>query len=776
MTAQMECGKSFSLQNDCYSFNFYENETFYVCELLDDNFCTRKWRLALQANPGGLVWDKLNASSTKSCIEQRLGGISTVNYCETVSPGCNVVKDLTIQCVGGHELKQQRQKIQALADETNQQLKKNVYQNYMQFIETAKEISFLESEMYQLSHMLAEQRTLLTSLLENSVVDEKVPSKDVLVSLKPHPRTSQDDGRKKLVELLERVENCANVVENPFRTLLHEGDMVELDPTENTAIQRVKGYLLNDSFMLATWIPNRRGPIRLQFQEHYELDGLAVVNIRDLGPIKHAFKLLMFPDTRVFQCANAVSKKEWIDMFDKAKKDKAQAEKSSDVIKPAKEAGREDSESNNPFGEDDDLPPYVLAKEDKNAPDELPEWVLEVSDDLDVCIAQRDVEEAVALLEKSKHFWDSATPVVRTVHKDLNVKIEGKARGLTEVLLSELKVSPDRCVPGGPRAARKALALLVKLGKSTEACELFLRQRSAVLKHQTRQLKTEGATGLYVTRMASLFFPFIAETGREVLRAFPDNSTCISAFIVWARQEVHKFCSNFRKHVFTPQTTLSTIAECMAFVRLQCKELSGLGLDIEFALWTELGQWCERSLKEGRDKLLEAIKLRALEEKWRPLTLPSRQAVLRLQEDLEAVGVASLHTYVYNDVTVSLTSSSIQFSKSFLAFLEDGLRLCGPEAQLLLESALADVTRAQLRALLQALASSKYVNEKPFIHKNVSFIMNTVLALAEQRCQETWGFQSSALQQLRLEVSKSTKSQDEDKTGVTTRVTNATFL
>lgn len=51
------------------------------------------------------------------------------------------VKELTQQCVGGHDLQQHRQKIQNLSEETNQYLKKNVYQNYMQFIETAKEIS-----------------------------------------------------------------------------------------------------------------------------------------------------------------------------------------------------------------------------------------------------------------------------------------------------------------------------------------------------------------------------------------------------------------------------------------------------------------------------------------------------------------------------------------------------------------------------------------------------------------------------------------------------------
>jgi hypothetical protein len=53
-------------------------------------------------------------------------------------------------------------------------LKKNVYQNYKQFIETAKEISYLESEMYQLSHMITEQRNLLTCLMETSILGEKV--------------------------------------------------------------------------------------------------------------------------------------------------------------------------------------------------------------------------------------------------------------------------------------------------------------------------------------------------------------------------------------------------------------------------------------------------------------------------------------------------------------------------------------------------------------------------------------------------------------------------
>ena len=52
----------------------------------------------------------------------------------------------------------------------------------------------------------------------------------------------------------------------------------------------------------------RRGPARYRFQAQYELGSLAVVNVRDLGSVRHAFKLLAFPDSRVFQCTNNQAK------------------------------------------------------------------------------------------------------------------------------------------------------------------------------------------------------------------------------------------------------------------------------------------------------------------------------------------------------------------------------------------------------------------------------------------------------------------------------------
>lgn len=47
--------------------------------------------------------------------------------------------------------------------------------------------------------------------------------------------------------------------------------------------------------------------------------------------------------------------------------------------------------------------------DDSSAESELPEWLMEVPEDLDVCIAQRHFEEAYNLLERAREFLDKNT-------------------------------------------------------------------------------------------------------------------------------------------------------------------------------------------------------------------------------------------------------------------------------------------------------------------------------------------------------------------------------
>lgn len=100
-----------------------------------------------------------------------------------------------------------------------------------------------------------------------------------------------------------------------------------------------------------------------------------------------------------------------------------------------------------------------------------PEWLLEISEELDVCIAQRHFEDALNLLQKSKEYFSTYIPNSEQpdhMFIEIKRKVEQKHVALTEVLMKELEVTPDKSLQGGLRAARRAVRLLNQLGRSTQ--------------------------------------------------------------------------------------------------------------------------------------------------------------------------------------------------------------------------------------------------------------------------------------------------------------------
>ncbi|XP_068084288.1 exocyst complex component 8 [Anabrus simplex] len=667
------------------------------------------------------------------------------------------VNELTKRCVGGQELQQQRQKIQNLADETNISLKKNVYQNYMQFIETAKEICHLESEMYQLSHLLSEQRSLLSSLSSSSVLGDTVPS---TVEETPAPKVDdeQEEKRRKLAAILEKVEGSMHILEVPGRSLLLEGTLTELDPVENKPMHQVQAYLLNDGLMLATWIPNSRGPVRYKFETTYELGSLAVVNVRYSGFGDTVFKLLAFPDTRVFRCSSDKMKKEWLEKCDQAKKARLAQEQqkretgSVSDRSPLRPTRSESIDStNNPFEDPSDSPPEL----------ELPEWLLEVPEDLDVCIAQRHFEEAYNLLERARDFLEknpgNNTNASDPVITDIKRKVDVRVKALIEVLMKELEVSPDKSLQGGLRAARRAVRLLNQLQRSTQACDLFLKLCTSILKIQLKRVKREGATVLYVRQLGGIFFSNLTDMAREFLRAFPNSPSCASAFVVWAGAEMTHLTSHLIKQVFMPQSSITTLAECVTCIRSQCDQLCELGVDLRYQLDGHLRTPLIRALRDSREKLVDAVKLRGAEDKWHPLNLQNKAGLTKFLQEMSDIGIASIHTYVTGDCWISLTGNTIAFSKLYLTLAEDCLRLATPELQYTVDEVLGDVLQAQLRHVEVSFKNDRLKSEGKFIQKNAIFLLDTLLTLVEHCYEEKVGHVCVRLNKLRDEYSWLTK-------------------
>ncbi|XP_054162015.1 exocyst complex component 8-like [Oppia nitens] len=686
-----------------------------------------------------------------------------------------------------------RKQVQSLADDTNSQLKKNVYKNYSLFIETAKEISYLKNEMFQLSHLLTDQQNLMASLLDISIGGQRpaltaIEKKEALDRVvKEHKEkvinSTVNTVSKELSTLLDRIEGSAGILETRTRaSVLFSGELMELDSNEYKIIQPIFAILLNDGLIVSSILPPNasRNQKKYKFQSIYDLDNIAVVNVKDPN-LETAFKILMFPTTKVFRTDSKQTKIQWLDAFEAAKKQRKASltlqrrdslmyisnmsidGTASGVKTPISPIDRPYASILNPFEEAE-----LLEEVNESDTELVPQWLTELPEDLDVCIAQRNFEDAVSLvLRVNEHFQMYPKCCDNIMQTDLKLRVEHRIKELIDALTHDLQIAPDRSLQTGPRSSRRSVRLLLKLGKSSLATKLFLNQRSALLKFCLKQQKIDGATLQYIKRMSSVFFNNVIETTKEFQKAFDlsiqtngglvatpptsliNDNLCVNGdklsptqsqsialsmacLVSWARNQLNHFIGLFSRHVFTTQVSPSIAAECVAIIRYQCSKMkTSIGMDFLFYLDKHLKTDIERIITEIKDKLLEAIKLRAAEDKWVPQNFHNKMKISKFLEDMKDIGITSFDKYIVDEYCVNLTSNSTTFAKSYFNSLKDLLKLTNSVTKKLVIEALIVTFKAQMKHIATSLKSPLFKSEHMFIEKNAAFLLDVVLTLNE---------------------------------------------
>jgi len=273
------------------------------------------------------------------------------------------VKSVSAKSDGDGDLEDAKLKISALADETSQILKKQVYDNYQQFIYTAKEISSLEQEMKTINSILTKQRSVMDIMADLLVEDFGIDMEAKLKEQEAIKKVEQKEEMQKqaLSIIIENVENCDPNLIKDGRFLITDGRVAELNAETFQPFQEVHLYLMNDVLLVATHEsiysenPSRKNRQsmnygaaaagtagaanasnavsgKFKFEIMYPLKYIAVVNARDIGPMRNSFKILMFPEHRVFQCGDNKEKRSWLDILDGTKRKHMQGD---DIANPS---------------------------------------------------------------------------------------------------------------------------------------------------------------------------------------------------------------------------------------------------------------------------------------------------------------------------------------------------------------------------------------------------------------------------------------------------------
>lgn len=752
------------------------------------------------------------------------------------------VEELSIKPATTIEGLLQAQKlVQSDSDETNGQLKRQVYKNYQLFIDTSKEINYMKNEMSQLNSLINEELKLIESKMSVSICGSRAglsvtEKKEALEKFKEERERKMLQASKSMIingplpatkefkSIIGTIEGGASILGNRVHSLVyHDGEVIELDDKEDyKELHIVYLVVLNDALIISTVIPEKQrkaGGCKYRYQNIIDLETIAIVNVKDRRYVKfeRAFKILMSATTKMFLTSSPASKKSWCEAFDIAKRYCQQSRNprrdtmifsqgntvgsgsggsSFELMKSKSDLDPMSSGKSpyagkalNPFEEDE-----LVSGGGQDEPEQFTEpWLLDLPDDLDVCIAQRNFEDAVKLVNSAQEHFNSPKWCDNQMQIDLKLKIDNKISELVDALAAELNVAPDRSVQTGPRASRRAVALLLRLGKSSLAIRLFLDQRTKILKYYLNQEKTKdvGGSSSFMKTVTQIVFTHIVDATKEFCRAFqidlqimtnnaldalpesgegtssssnfrrnsmatgvevvvPITSTlrhaALACLTAWNYEQFKSYLSLFPKHVFISQMSSQMAADCVGNAIHQCIKIrQTLGFDLLFVLSSTLKNDIGKIICDITNKMLEAIKHRSGDDTQAIQRFENDAKLSKFVSDLKELELVIDDELIESDggegFTVLLTTNTVKFARSYLSTEKDLLKLANsPVTVRSINESLVLLFRTQLRHLDMLSTSSRHDHQ--LNRRNLAFLLDRLIPVAVKKYCETLNLRS----------------------------------
>ena len=194
-------------------------------------------------------------------------------------------------------------------------------------------------------------------------------------------------------------------------------------------------------------------------------------------------------------------------------------------------------------------------------------WLAEIPDEMDVLIAHRDFDAAVAYFEQAR----DALGGIRNPSASLQ-SIRKQIMDRSYVLSKH--VSLELASPVATKnQVQNSIERLLRLKMGSRARDIFLTARSLAIRHRIRQISLSGSMVLYVSELAEVIFRLIGSTCDWYSSSFKDT-TMASGFMRWVFQEVDFFANIVRRQVFDSKQNFSIIAECMQSTLEYCKQVN----------------------------------------------------------------------------------------------------------------------------------------------------------------------------------------------------------
>ncbi|PWN52446.1 hypothetical protein IE53DRAFT_367213 [Violaceomyces palustris] len=481
----------------------------------------------------------------------------------------------------------------------NEDLKRQVFKNYSEFITISKEIATLENDMLELKELLAEWKQLPQALELDDAVGATTLSETFRGKGGRGNRASMIDlqqiYRAQITSLWEGIEGSQKFLPYvPGRHLIAEAStFTELNAATYKPRQGVALFLLDDLLLVAVRKKRQMSSkVRLVAERCFSLGEIVVIDLKDGGDLTNAVKIKRGKETFVYRTDRTEDKRALLNAFRRVAEElanKRRKESNAEAEARKRESTLLSSPSIPEFGFNPRggsstsgslAPPSeggtdggVFAAAAASAATEKKDpgrWINDFADELAVCIALREWDEAVTLIEKGKGVLSTYSPS-DFAYIDLSTKLASRTNDLVSA------ISSDFSQPNLKKSAvvRNA-SYLLRLDKGERARELFLNARTELLRRRVRQIKFEGDVSLYISELALVHFTLVKNTSEWYMSAFKDNRM--------ASAQIEAYAEMFRRQVYGVDQDPQVISEAMEISMSSAAQLKDVGLDFSYLI------------------------------------------------------------------------------------------------------------------------------------------------------------------------------------------------
>lgn len=338
-----------------------------------------------------------------------------------------------------------------------------------------------------------------------------------------------------------------------------------------------------------------------------------------------------------------------------------------------------------------------LSKTEDREISDIENWMLEFPDMLDVLLAERRVDEALASLEEGERIASEAKEK-KTLGSDalflLQISITEHKQKLADQLAEAACQPSTRGVE-----LRAAVSALKRLGDGPRAHNLLLNAHYQRFLYNMRSLRPSSTSygGAYTAALSQLVFSAIAQAATDSAAVFGKEPAYASELVVWATKQTEAFALLAKRHALASSAAaggLRAAAECVQIALGHCALLEARGLALCPVLLKLFRPSVEQALDANLKRIEESTAALAAADDW-ALTVPPTVA--------RQSGRSSASTVTFQH---KLSSSAHRFNSMVQDFFEDvgpllSMQLGGPTLE-----GLFQVFNSYVNLLINALPGS----------------------------------------------------------------------